>query len=91
MASLLAARTLLLRRPSSLLWTVCAGSASVFLALVDILFNLGNGLYHMAPGTHTAAAIEVLINFLTLSLGVVAVAWGWRSRREILGWDSVRR
>lgn len=73
------------RRASALLWSIAAGTNSVYLGLLDVLFDLENGIY-TAPD-HGAVAVEVVINVLTLSMGAVVIVWAWRQRRTLMSFD----
>lgn len=70
------------RRPSALLWCIAAGSISIYLGLLDVLFDLENGIYR-SPDTG-GVIVELIINVLTLSMGLVVLIWAWRSRRALL-------
>ncbi len=70
------------RRASSLFWCIASGAVSVFLGLVDVLFDLENGIY--GSPDRGAVVVEVAINVLTLSLGAVVMAWAWRQRRALM-------
>jgi len=70
------------RRASALLWCVASGATSIYLGLLDVLFDLENGIYG-APDTG-AVAVELTINVLTLALGAVVLGWAWRQRRELV-------
>src|SRR5271170_1315551 len=48
------------RRSSALLWMLCAGSASLYLAGMDVLFDLENGVYRQ--GDVAGVAVEAFIN-----------------------------
>lgn len=72
---------LIRRRASALLWSIAAGSVSIYLGLLDVLFDLENGIYH-SPDTG-GVIVEVVINVLTLSMGAVVLGWAWRKRREL--------
>ncbi|HEX5099757.1 MAG TPA: hypothetical protein VFV94_09675 [Polyangiaceae bacterium] len=82
LAGIAAAVTLVKRRASTLIWSTAAGSTSIFLGLVDVLFDLENGIYR-SPDTG-AVAVEIVINVLTIALGVVVVAWAWSQRRALM-------
>jgi hypothetical protein len=69
------------RRASSLLWLTAAGATSIYLGLLDVLFDLENGIYR-SPDTG-GVVVEVLINVLTLAFGAVVMIWAWRMRREL--------
>lgn len=69
-ASLVSAYGLLRRRSWGQHWAGMAGSAMLFLALMDILFFLQNGLYlHQHPEVLT----EALIHLWLLGVGIATV------------------
>lgn len=74
------------RRASALLWCKAAGTTSIYLGLLDVLFDFENGIYH-SPDTGSLA-VEITINVLTLALGVVVLVWAWRSRRALVKLDG---
>src|SRR3954471_9514512 len=82
LTGLAATIALVRRRASALLWSIAAGAISVYLGLLDVLFDLENGIYH-SPDTG-GVVVELLINVLTLSMGVVVMGWAWRHRRRLL-------
>jgi hypothetical protein len=57
-----------------------AGSALLYLAAMDITFNLENGLYPLARASN-AMRFEMLINAWSLGFGVVTTVVGWRRAR----------
>lgn len=59
-------------------FSLLAGSSMVFLALLDITFNLDNGLYAQTF-TSSAMGMEAVINVWTLVFGAVSIAAGWRT------------
>jgi hypothetical protein len=71
-----AATGLLLGRPFGAKCGLLAGSALVFLALMDITFNAQNGLYPLAASSN-AMRLEILINVWTLALGGAVIAALW--------------
>jgi hypothetical protein len=78
----LAAVALQRRRPSALLWMLLAGSASVYLAGMDILFDLENGIYR--HGDTGNVAVELFINVGCLLGGAAIIMFAWRHRRYLL-------
>jgi len=79
-SALIAAEALWRRRPRAVLFTIAAGSAYVFLGLMDILYNLENGMY----AVHTAEmAAEIAINLTCLTVGPAAIAVAWRARHAL--------
>ncbi|MDR5695842.1 MAG: hypothetical protein QN198_05420 [Armatimonadota bacterium] len=79
-ASALAARGLLRADSSGLLWSLLAGSSLIYLGLMDILFNLENGIYTVLS---SSVAIEIVINAFCVIFGPVLIAGVW-SRRQLL-------
>jgi hypothetical protein len=67
------------RKASALLWMLLAGSASIFLSAMDVLFDLENGIYRSKDVG--SVAVEFSINVVCLAGGVAIVALGWRHRR----------
>jgi uncharacterized membrane protein (DUF2068 family) len=79
--SLLGAIGLWRRRAWGLLFGLLAGSAQIFLACMDVLFNVNEGNYAIASG---AMAIEVLINVGLLVGAPLLIAFLWRRRTALL-------
>ena len=79
---LLAAWALHRRLPSALLWLLCAGSAGVYLAGMDVLYDLENDIYVEGGG---GGVIELAINLLTVAGSSFALVLGWRHRHALLG------
>lgn len=79
-ACLLALLTLRQRRPSALLWLVCAGSAGLYLFGMDFLYDVENGIFAKGGG----GAFEAVIVALTLFFSVTVLTWSWRHRGELL-------
>ncbi len=59
-----------------------SGAAILFLALMDITFDLENGLYALV-GTNAAMQTELGINVFTVLTGVLALYCGWNLRRPL--------
>ena len=74
------------RRASALLWMLLAGSASVYLAGMDVLFDLENGIYRQ--GDAGGVAVEVFINVGCLAGGIAIIAFAWRHRRYFVSLES---
>ena len=62
--------------PSGARAGLLAGSALIFLAAMDITFNVENGLYRLALSS-TPMRFEVAVNIWTLGLGIAATASSW--------------
>ena len=74
------------RHASALLWTIASGAISVYLGLLDVLFDLENGIYRSLDGS--GVIVELTLNVLTLTLGAVVLIWAWRARRELSRLDG---
>jgi len=87
--ALLGAIALKRRRASALFFCLSAGSASLYLAGMDVLFDLENGIYRAPTGDWGAVVVEVVINVATLFIGAYVLVWAWRNRRglaALAGW-----
>ena len=54
-----------------------AGSAAIYLALMDITFNVENGLYALAAQSEAMQA-EMAINAASLIVGIATIGLCWR-------------
>ncbi len=70
--------TLPRRSPRAVLWGLLAGSAFIYLGLMDTLYNLENGKY---ASIDAAMAVEVAINLFSLGFGPFIISYVWRNRR----------
>lgn len=68
------------RRPWAVAAGIAAGSALVFLGLLDVTFNVEQGLYATRSG---AIAAEAVINVFCLTVGPFVIRWFWRRRRAL--------
>ena len=59
-----------------LLFALLAAGGLIFLALMDITFNVQNKLYRLLA-TSNEMRFELLVNFLTLALGIIVIAYSW--------------
>jgi len=59
-----------------LLFTLLAASSMIFLALMDITFNIQNNLYSLVS-TSGQMKFEVFINIWTLALGIGLIVYVW--------------
>ncbi len=71
--TLLAGVGFLRRSPQANRFALLAGSSLVFLALLDITFNVDNGLYAQTF-TSSAMATEAAINVWTIVFGAISIA-----------------
>ena len=81
MTGVAASVALVRRGASAFLWCVAAGTNSVYLGLLDVLFDLENGIYRSPDAG--AVAVEAVINVLTLTMGAFVIGWAWARRREL--------
>ena len=58
-----------------------AGSATTFLGLVDVLYNLEQGKYRDRSAD---MAMETAVNVAALTLGPITMARMWRARHRLL-------
>ena len=79
-ACLLAWWTLTTRRPSALFWLLCAGSAGAYLFLMDLLYDLENGIFTSGSG----GVVEAAIVAVTGIFAVTILTWSWRHRGALL-------
>jgi len=68
------------RRPAAVVLGIAAGSAFVFLGLMDVLYNLEHGMYALRTAE---MANEAVINVVCLTLGPAAIVYPWRWRRAL--------
>jgi len=59
------------------LFGLLAGSSSIYLGLMDVLFNINEGNYALGGAE---MVVEIAINLATLCLGIVVIAYLWRNR-----------
>lgn len=83
---ILATIGLLLRRPWGLLAGLLGGGAGIYLGCLDVLFDIENGVYQIpANGDASGPIIEIVINVLTFTLGILITTYIWRNRAWFLG------
>jgi hypothetical protein len=70
-------------QPSAPLFGLMAGSALMYLAAMDITFNVERGLYRLLPASGPMVT-EAIINVASLALGIVTLAMCWpRATRRL--------
>lgn len=68
--------------PNAIYWAFLAAGSGIYLGLMDVLFDLENGIYiGKGGGDASAPAIEIGINILTFALSGIGLWWAWRNRR----------
>ncbi|HUI24469.1 MAG TPA: hypothetical protein VL403_00180 [Candidatus Kryptonia bacterium] len=78
LTSILCAASLHQRHASAVLFGIAAGSASIYLGLMDTLYNLEHGMYR-SIGPEMFG--EVLINVTCFLFGPFLMTYVWRHRR----------
>ena len=68
------------RKDWGFLYGLLSGSSSIYLGLMDVLFNLNEGNYALGG---PEMAVEIFINLATLSLGTVVIVYLWRNRSNL--------
>jgi hypothetical protein len=74
------------REAAALLWMLLAGSASIYLAGMDVLFDLENGIYR-SPDLG-GVAVELFINVGCLTGGAAVVLFAWKHRLYLMGLEA---
>jgi hypothetical protein len=74
--ALLAAEALWRGRSSALLWMLAGGGAGIYLAGMDILYDLQHDIWTSGGG----GAIELGLNVVTVVASVATLRWAWRRR-----------
>ncbi|MDT7573618.1 MAG: hypothetical protein QOE05_3792 [Actinomycetota bacterium] len=74
--ALLAAEALWRGRRTALLWLLTGGGAGIYLAAMDVLYDLEHDIWTSGGG----GAIELAINVITVVASVATLRWGWRRR-----------
>ena len=87
LASLLGAVALRRGRPSAVFWMLVGGGASVYLGLMDVLFDLQHGIYLAPTGDWVGVGVEVAVNLATLLAGGWILRFAWRNRAALLRAD----
>jgi hypothetical protein len=78
--ALLAAEALWRSRRTALLWLLAGGGAGVYLAGMDVLYDLQHDIWTSGGG----GAIELGINVITIAASVATLRWGWRRRTLLM-------
>jgi hypothetical protein len=76
MVCVLALVTLVRRRPTALLWLLCAGSSGIYLFSIDLLYDVEHGIFLKGGG----GAFEAVVVAVTVVFSVTVLSWSWRQR-----------
>ncbi|MGA2240108.1 MAG: hypothetical protein ABSG74_12950 [Candidatus Bathyarchaeia archaeon] len=83
--ALVGAIGLLTRKSWGVLFALLGGSASIYLGLMDVLYDILNGIYgKLSSPAGTDVAVEIAINVLTLTLGPIIIGYVWSRRQSLL-------
>jgi hypothetical protein len=74
--ALLGAEALWRGRKTALLWLLAGSGAGLYLAGMDVLYDLQHDIWTSGSG----GAIELVINVVTITLSVATLRWAWRRR-----------
>ena len=80
LCAVLAAEGLRRRSAAGVLWALLTAGGFFFLGLIDVAYNLDNGMYALRT---PEMAIEAAINVACLTLAVWLSAFCWRYRRAL--------
>jgi hypothetical protein len=75
--ALLGAEALWHDRSTALLWLIAGSGAGLYLAGMDVLYDLEHDIWTSGGG----GVIELVINVVTITLSVATLRWAWRRRR----------
>jgi hypothetical protein len=80
LCSILCAQALRRRQGIAVLWGLLAAGGYLFLAFIDIAYNLWNGIYRMG---NSAVSVEALINAFCIGIAAWLVYFLWHNRRSL--------
>ena len=63
------------RRPVAFIWLFMAGSAGLYLAGMDILYDLENGIYGRISQNPASVITEMVINVATVAFSLITLWW----------------
>jgi hypothetical protein len=82
LCALISGVQLLRGSPSAIYWLFLTAGSGLYLGLMDVLFDVENGIYLVPKGGDpVAVGIEIAINGLTFTLSLYVLWWAWRNRR----------
>jgi hypothetical protein len=84
LCALISGIQLLRGRSSAIFWLFLTAGCGLYLGLMDVLFDVENGIYLVPKGGDpVAVGIEIAINVLTFATVSVSLWWAWRNRSWI--------
>jgi hypothetical protein len=82
LAALVAAIQILRGKSSAIVWMFVGGGAGIYLAGMDVLFDLENGVYRAIATNPGSVATELAINVATIGISLWVLWWAYQHR----GW-----
>jgi hypothetical protein len=80
LAALVAAIQMLRGKSSAIIWMLVGGGAGIFLAGMDVLFDLENGVYRAVATNPGSVGTEMAINVATIGISLWVLWWATRHR-----------
>jgi len=79
-AALVAAIQILRGRSSAIMWMFIGGGAGIYLAGMDVLFDLENGVYRAIATNPGSVGAEMAINVATIGISLWVMWWAHKHR-----------
>jgi len=80
LAALVAAIQILRGKASAIMWMFLGGGAGMYLAGMDVLFDLENGVYRSVATNPGSVGTEIAINLATIGISVWVIWWAYKHR-----------
>jgi hypothetical protein len=80
LAALVAAIQILRGKSSAIMWMFVGGGAGIYLAGMDVLFDLENGVYRMVAANPGSVGTEIAINVATIGISLWVMWWAYKHR-----------
>jgi hypothetical protein len=77
LAALVAAIQLLRGKSSAIMWMFLGGGAGLYLAGMDVLYDLENGVYRRVATNPGSFATEMAINVATIGISLWVIWWAY--------------
>jgi hypothetical protein len=79
-SALIAAIQMLRGKSSAIVWMFIGGGAGMYLAGMDVLFDLENGIYRALAANPGSVSTEIAINIATVGISTWVMWWANRHR-----------
>ncbi|HKD75429.1 MAG TPA: hypothetical protein VKB76_08040 [Ktedonobacterales bacterium] len=80
LAALVAAIQILRGQSSAIIWMFVGGGAGLYLAGMDVLYDLENGVYRAIATNPASVGTEIAINVATIGISLWVLWWASRNR-----------